>query len=126
MYNDKTLFKFFLLFMKLIVAIGLLLIIYPLVVTASDNYALMSSGNLLAKSSIVIAFLTALLNIFQIVCLFVNLGAKMRVVYIVSVFVSSILLIFVSAVWLSIYSFMFLGLSLGILGLILISLQARK
>lgn len=126
MYDDKTLFKFFLLFMKLIVTIGLLLVTYSLLSTARDSYSLMFAKNIPIKASLIAALLTALLNIFQIICLFVHLNRTMRIIYIASVFISSILLIFISAIWLSIYSFMFLGISLGILGLILISLQTRQ
>ncbi|AZZ61264.1 hypothetical protein DSM07_08190 [Oenococcus sp. UCMA 16435] len=126
MYDDNRLFKFFLLFLKLISAIGTTLIAFILIKNAVDNYSITKAGSLLLNISIYAALASGSLNIFQVICLFVPISDIWRIIYIVSVFVSNALLIFVSIIWLSVYQFMFLGISLGLLGLILISFQVKK
>ncbi|MGL2324257.1 hypothetical protein ACFIVM_02775 [Oenococcus oeni] len=128
MYNDNRLFKFFLLFLKLISAIGTILIAFTLIKNAIDNYSITKAGSLILNISIYAALASGALNIFQVICLFVpiNINNLFRIIYIASVFVSNAFLIFVSVIWLSVYQFMFLGISLGLLGLILISFQVKK
>ncbi|WP_257611989.1 hypothetical protein, partial [Oenococcus oeni] len=126
MYNDNRLFKFFLLFLKLISAIGTILIAFTLIKNAIDNYSITKAGSLILNISIYAALASGALNIFQVICLFVPINNLFRIIYIASVFVSNAFLIFVSVIWLSVYQFMFLGISLGLLGLILISFQVKK
>ncbi|KEP87832.1 hypothetical protein X279_04995 [Oenococcus oeni IOEB_0501] len=126
MYNDNRLFKFFLLFLKLISAIGTILIAFTLIKNAIDNYSITKAGSLILNISIYAALASGALNIFQVIYLFVPINNLFRIIYIVSVFVSNAFLIFVSVIWLSVYQFMFLGISLGLLGLILISFQVKK
>ncbi|MDN6899427.1 hypothetical protein DLJ48_06110 [Oenococcus sicerae] len=126
MYDDNRFFKFFLLLMKLITGFGMLLIAFNLIENAIYNYPMTRSSNPLVSISIYAAILSGLLNIFQVICLFFYLNRIMKICYVITVFISNLLLIFVSIVWLSVYQFMFLGVSLGLLGLILISFQIGK
>lgn len=126
MYDDNRFFKFFLLLMKLITGCGMLLIAFNLIENAIYNYPMTRSSNPLVSISIYAAILSGLLNIFQVICLFFYLNRIMKICYVITVFISNLLLIFVSIVWLSVYQFMFLGVSLGLLGLILISFQIGK
>lgn len=126
MYDDNRFFKFFLLLMKLITGFGMLLIAFNLIENAIYNYPMTRSSNPLVSISIYAAILSGLLNIFQVICLFFYLNRIMKIGYVITVFISNLLLIFVSIVWLSVYQFMFLGVSLGLLGLILISFQIGK
>ncbi|MFT8324795.1 hypothetical protein [Oenococcus sicerae] len=112
--------------MKLITGFGMLLIAFNLIENAIYNYPMTRSSNPLVSISIYAAILSGLLNIFQVICLFFYLNRIMKICYVITVFISNLLLIFVSIVWLSVYQFMFLGVSLGLLGLILISFQIGK
>ncbi|OIK82334.1 hypothetical protein [Oenococcus oeni] len=107
-------------------AIGTILIAFTLIKNAIDNYSITKAGSLILNISIYAALASGALNIFQVICLFVPINNLFRIIYIASVFVSNAFLIFVSVIWLSVYQFMFLGISLGLLGLILISFQVKK
>ncbi|WP_439424988.1 hypothetical protein ACKP2L_06155 [Oenococcus alcoholitolerans] len=125
MYDDRPFLKLFLLIKKIFIAVIAMTISIVLTEESLVNNST-RFDEIVMNLSIYGAIFVSLLNVFQAILLFTYLNRKMKIVYLISAYLSNLMITAISFSHLQSYPFLYLGLFAGILGLLLLTYELIK
>ncbi|AZZ60147.1 hypothetical protein DSM07_01820 [Oenococcus sp. UCMA 16435] len=123
MYDGRPFFQLFLLLKKGMIATIAMIITMVLMLNDIENYPISKMDGNMLIISIYGAITVALLNVFQAICIFIYLNNAFRLVYVISSYISNALLVIICTSRVNNYSFMYLGIFAGLLGIFLLTYQ---
>ncbi|WP_239646848.1 hypothetical protein [Oenococcus oeni] len=91
-----------------------------------EHFPISGDNVLVTKISVLIAVFVAILNAYQIICVFIELNQTFKIIYLSSCFLSNASIIIVSAINLRLSPAMYLGIFAGSLGLLLLLCEFYK
>lgn len=125
MYDDRPFLKLFLLIKKIFIAVIAMTISIVLTEESLVNNST-RFDEIVMNLSIYGAIFVSLLNVFQAILLFTYLNRKIKIVYLISAYLSNLMITAISFSHLQSYPFLYLGLFAGILGLLLLTYELIK
>ncbi len=123
MYDGKPFLQLFLLIKKGLIATIAMIITMVLMLDDIENYPISKMDGNMLMISIYGSITVALLNVFQVICLFVYLNNTFRSIYVISSYISNTILVIICTSRVNDYSFMYLGIFSGLLGIFLLTYQ---
>ena len=126
MYIGRPFLQIFLFFKKTVIAVIAMYIALALRIDNMEHFPISGDNVLVTKISVLIAVFVAILNAYQIICVFIELNQTFKIIYLSSCFLSNASIIIVSATNLRLSPAMYLGIFAGSLGLLLLLCEFYK
>ncbi|AZZ60230.1 hypothetical protein DSM07_02305 [Oenococcus sp. UCMA 16435] len=126
MYIGRPFLQIFLFFKKAIIAVIAMYLALALRIDNMEHFPISGDNVLATKISVLTAVFVALLNAYQVICVFIELNQTFKIIYLISCFLSNTSIIVVSAVNLRLSPAMYLGIFAGSLGLLLLLCEFYK
>lgn len=123
MYSGRPFLQIFIFLKKFLIATVALQLVFSLIVTNIQQFPISNNRTIISTISIYTAILIALLNTFQGICVFVDVNRLFKIIYVISCYLSNLLIVIVCLINLQISFFMYVGVAAGLVGLTLLSYE---